>query len=237
MASGERDEERFDGFAPAAFAWFEQLEADNSREWFTAHRDVFEREVRDPMRALLSLVAAEEGGAARLARQHRDTRFSHDKSPYKTRTYGLVEERPGTLAPLYLEVAADGLFAGTGYRNLAADQLDRFRAAVDEEVTGAALADAVAAAEAGGVAVFGEALKRAPRGWPVDHPRVRLLRHKTLVAGRRLAPTRAGIGRDAALAHARATWAAIAPIVAWLDRHVGASELPPPPSRFRRAAG
>jgi uncharacterized protein (TIGR02453 family) len=227
----------FDGFAPAAFAWFEQLEDDNSRAWFAAHRDVFEREVRDPMAALLELVAAEEGGRFRLARQHRDTRFSHDKSPYKTRTYGLVEERPGTLAPLYLEVAADGLFAGTGYRNLAADQLDRFRAAVDEETTGEALADAVAAAEAAGVEVFGEALKRAPRGWPADHPRVRLLRHKMLVAGRRLAPSRDGIAPDAALAHARATWAAIAPTTAWLDRHVGASELPPPPSRFRRAAG
>jgi hypothetical protein len=57
---------------------------------------------------------------------------------------------------------------------------------------------------------------------------VRLLRHRSLVAGSRLdAGAGAGIPRDAALGHARSTWAACQAMNAWLDAHVGASELPP----------
>jgi hypothetical protein len=86
----------------------------------------------------------------------------------------------------------------------------------------------MASARARGVENFGEALKTVPRGYPREHPRVRLLRHKSLVAGRRLDPGPAGIARDAALGHARSTWAACAALNAWLDAHVGASEIPPP---------
>jgi len=81
----------------------------------------------------------------------------------------------------------------------------------------------VASAHAAGVETFGEALKTAPRGYSKDHPRVGLLRHRSLVAGRRLNPKAKGIGRDAALNHARAAWAACAPMNAWLDEHVGAA--------------
>jgi hypothetical protein len=84
----------------------------------------------------------------------------------------------------------------------------------------------MAAAEAAGLETFGEALKTAPRGYARDHPRVPLLRHKALVAGRRLEPGAEGIARDAALDHVRTAWAACAPLTAWLDRHVGASEIP-----------
>jgi hypothetical protein len=87
--------------------------------------------------------------------------------------------------------------------------------------------------QAAGIETFGEALKTAPRGYPRDHPRVRLLRHKSLVAGLRLDPRAKGIKRDAALDHARTTWAACAPLNAWLDEHVGLTDLPVEP-RYRR---
>lgn len=217
----------FSGFKPAAFAWFEELEEHNERDWFHAHREVYEQQVRGPLEALLEHGAATRGGVVHLARQNRDTRFSHDKSPYKTRTYGVVHERPGSQAGLYAEVSADGLFAGGGYYMLLPDQLERYRAAILSERSGPVLAAAVAEVEAAGVEVFGEALKRAPRGIDPDHPRVRLLRHKMLVAGDRLAPGARGISARRGLRHVDRVWDALAPMNAWLDRHVGASAMEP----------
>jgi uncharacterized protein (TIGR02453 family) len=162
----------------------------------------------------------------KMFRQHRDIRFSADKSPYKTTTYGLIVGGPDSLASLYAQLSRRGLFAGTGYHFLAADQLTRFRDAIADDATGPGLERAIAGAEAAGLETFGDALKTAPRGYARDHPRVRLLRHKSLIAGRRLDPGATGIARNAALRHTRTTWDACAPINAWLDEHVGASRIP-----------
>ncbi len=212
----------FDGFPRAAFEWFAGLEADNSKAYFAANRDTYETAVRGPLEELLEQFADELGGRVKLFRQHRDVRFSHDKSPYKTTTYGLVIDRPDSLAGLYAQLSSAGLFAGTGYHMLERDQLTRFRDAIADDRAGPKLERAVAAVHEAGVETFGEALKTAPRGVPKDHPRVALLRHKSLVGGRRLDAKAKGIGRKAALDHARATWTACAPMNAWLDEYVGA---------------
>jgi uncharacterized protein (TIGR02453 family) len=221
-------------FGPEAFAWFAGLEEDNSRAWFTAHRDVYDAAVRGALEELLEDLADELGGGrVKVFRQHRDTRFSQDKSPYKTRTYGIIGERPASRAPLYLQLSREGLFAGTGYYAMAGDQLARFRAAVDDEAAGTALERILAGVHAHGVETWGEALKTAPRGFPRDHPRVGLLRHKMLIAGRRLAPDRrsGAIGDAAARGFARETWAASEPLNRWLDEHVGESTSPAPTRR------
>jgi uncharacterized protein (TIGR02453 family) len=158
-----------------------------------------------------------------MFRQNRDVRFSRDKSPYKTTTYGLIIGRPDSLAGLYAQLSSAGLFAGTGYHMLEADQLTRFRDATVDDSTGPALEGAVARVHAAGIETFGEALKTAPRGYRRDHPRAELLRHKSLIAGARRDAGRKGISRDAALEHVRTTWDACAPLNAWLDAHVGAS--------------
>jgi uncharacterized protein (TIGR02453 family) len=168
----------------------------------------------------------------KLFRQHRDVRFSHDKSPYKLTTYGLIAERPGSYAALYAQLSSAGLFAGSGYYRLAADQLERFRDGVDDDTAGPDLEAAVASAEASGAEIFGVALKSAPRGYNRDHPRIALLRHKSLFGGRRLAAGPNGLTAANALTHTRRTWAACTAINGWLDAHVGASELPAE-SRFR----
>ncbi|HEU0317423.1 MAG TPA: DUF2461 family protein, partial [Solirubrobacteraceae bacterium] len=87
----------FDGFPPEAFAWFAGLEADNSKAWFTAHRETYDRAVRGALEALLDDLAGELGGEVRMFRQNRDVRFSADKSPYKTTTYGVIVARPDGL--------------------------------------------------------------------------------------------------------------------------------------------
>jgi uncharacterized protein (TIGR02453 family) len=204
----------FRGFTTDVFAWFAGLERDNSRSYFTATRDFYEEHVRGALEAMFDALRDEFGGDVKVFRQQRDLRFSADRSPYKTRTYGVLGGR------LYAQISATGLYAGTGYHQLAPDQLERFRAAVADDRSGPELEAAVAAARAAGLETAGRALKTAPRGYARDHPRLELLRHRALIAGRALPPGD-GIPAGAALAHASSTWRAAAPLNAWLDAYVG----------------
>lgn len=215
----------FQGFSPAVFEWFAGLESDNSKAYFTATRSLYEEEVRGGVEAMLDELSAEFGGAVRVFRQQRDLRFTPDKSPYKTQTYGILHGVPGAGAGLYAQLSARGLYAGTGYYQMARDQLERFRDAVVDDRAGPALAAAAAAARDAGLELEGESLRTAPRGYPRDHERIELLRHRQLIAGRRL-PGAGGIARDAALGHVAATWRAAAPLNTWLDEHVGPSTVP-----------
>ena len=219
--------DRFRGFGPQVFAWFSGLEADNTKAYFTATRELYEAEVRGGLAALLDELGTELDGTARVFRQQRDLRFTADKTPYKTRTYGVVQGVPWAGAGLYAELSARGLYAGSGLYQLASDQLGRYRAAVDDDEYGDALVAAVAAAEDAGLDIEGHSLRTAPRGYPRDHPRIDLLRRRALIAGLRLAPGADGIGRDAALAHVGDTWLAARPLTSWLDEHVGPSDLAP----------
>ena len=73
----------FTGFPEAALDFYDDLEADNTRSFWTAHADVYATCVRTPMKELADALA-EDFGDAKLFRPHRDVRFSKDKSPYKT---------------------------------------------------------------------------------------------------------------------------------------------------------
>jgi uncharacterized protein (TIGR02453 family) len=216
----------FEGFGPPVFAWFGGLEQDNTKAYFTATRELYETAVRGGLEALLEELGAELEGTARVFRQQRDLRFTPDKTPYKTRTYGIVQGVPWASAGLYAELSAHGLYAGSGLHQLASDQLERYRAAVDDDTKGDALAAAVAGAQDAGLQVEGRSLRTTPRGYPRDHPRIELLRRRALIAGLRLAPTDAGIGRDAALTHVADTWLAARPLTTWLAENVGPSTLP-----------
>jgi uncharacterized protein (TIGR02453 family) len=209
-------------FGAGAIAWFEGLERDNSRAYFAGTRAIFENEVRGPFERMLEELSAEFGGEAKVFRQHRDVRFSPDKSPYKTRTYGILHSLPGSAAALYAEISARGLYAASGYWRMAGDQLVRYRAAVDDAVAGEALAGVVVAMREAGLDLAPPALKTTPRGIARDHPRGELLRYKDLIAGRRLAPGPT-LAVPAARDHVAATWSAARPLVAWLDEHVRAS--------------
>jgi uncharacterized protein (TIGR02453 family) len=216
--------ERFEGFGPDVREWFLGLERDNSRDYFAATRPFFEARVRGQMAALLDELAAKLGGAARMFRQHRDVRFSHDKSPYKTNTYGVIGGTPLAAAGLYLSISADGLVAGSGYHVMARDQLERYRSAVADDARGPALAAAASGVRRAGLELWGESLATAPRGYPREHARIELLRRTSLSLGT-LRPFGDGVGRGEALRFATRTWRAAAPVTAWLDEHVGPSAL------------
>jgi uncharacterized protein (TIGR02453 family) len=216
---------KFEGFGPKVQKWFKGLEADNSREYFNGTRDFFEESIRDQMEALLTELSAKFGGDVKMFRQNRDIRFSPDKSPYKTNTYGVLYGSEIAAQGLYASISANGLVAGSGYHMMARDQLERYREGVASDRDGPALEKLVAKVEKGGLELWGESVATAPRGYPKDHPRIELLRRKSLSLGSTLKFGR-GIGRSEGLKFVGATWRATAPVTGWLDAHVGASTSP-----------
>jgi uncharacterized protein (TIGR02453 family) len=214
----------FTGFGPKALDWFTGLEADNSKAYFETTRDEWQLQVREPLERLLEELAVDLGGTVKVFRQNRDIRFSKDKSPYKTSTYGVVHLPEGE-SGLYVAISAQGLHAGSGYYQMAKDQLERYRDAV-QGTDGANLDAAVEEMEAAGVELHGSALKSAPRGVAKDHPRIRLLRMKDVLAMGRLGPAETLEARRPK-DFARWVWDISRPVMAWMDAHVGASTAPP----------
>jgi uncharacterized protein (TIGR02453 family) len=207
----------FKGWPESALAFYEGLEADNSKAYWLDHKETYERDVKGPMDALLSELTAEFGGP-KLFRPYRDTRFSRDKSPYKTAIAARVGESG------YVQFSADGLFAGGGMYHMMPDQLARFREAIDADKTGKRLEAVVATVNGSGLNVHAmEELKTAPKGYPKDHPRIELLRMKGVVASRSWEPAawlRTAGAKKRIVDALRAT----KPLLKWLDDHVGPSD-------------
>ena len=215
----------FKGIPGGATTFFAELAADNRRDWWLANKDRFDADVRDPMRALLDELEPAWGTLVAF-RMNRDTRFSADKSPYKTAHAAMGETEGGSAH--YVQLSADGLFVGAGMYHLARDQLARFRDAVGDDRTGRKLLAAVDDVRRAGLEVTGGAsqLSSAPRGWPRDHPRIEQLRWTGCIANRSFGAP-AWLQTRRAFTEVDRTWARAAPIVDWLDVNVGPSELPP----------
>ncbi|MGH2653131.1 MAG: DUF2461 domain-containing protein [Actinomycetota bacterium] len=208
----------FRGWPVEALEFFEGLEADNTKTYWQEHRDVYQGLVRAPMEELLEELAP-QWGQGRIFRPYRDIRFSADKSLYKTHIGAVVGDG-------YIQLSADGLGAGCGMYEMARDQLDRYRRAVAEERWGAELATMVAEARAAGLEITGhEVLKTAPKGYPRDHPRIELLRHKGLITWREW-PAGAWLGTRRAKDRVVEFFERSRPINRWLGTHVGPSTLP-----------
>ena len=215
----------FKGWPASALEFYVGLESDNSKAYWTAHKPTYDECVRAPFLEL-STVIEREFGPLHVFRPNRDTRFAKDKSPYKTAAAAVTEGEGG--AAYYVQLSANGLYAGSGYYMLASDQLERFRAAVAAERTGPKLAAAIAALRKQRYEVAArEELKRAPRGFAPDHPRVELLRMKGIHVGRTFGAPK-WIHSGAAAERIVAAWRDASVVNRWLDRHVGPSTLPPP---------
>src|SRR6201996_767538 len=146
----------FSGWPTAALEFYEGLEADNSKAYWTHRKAVYQEQVLRPMEELLEQLAP-EFGSTKIFRPYRDIRFSADKTPYKTHI-GAVLGRTS-----YVQFSADGLGAGAGMWHLEPDQLARYRAAVAADGTGADLDAIIAELEKAGVEIHGhESLKSAP---------------------------------------------------------------------------
>ena len=133
----------FQGIGKQALPFFKALAFHQTKEWFEANRGLFESEVKAPLEALaLDLGAAFakakipiKGDRKSLFRIHRDTRFSKDKSPYKTNA-GLAMTRSGAKndpGVIYFHLAPDGCFAAAGFYHPEPLDLARMRRAVARE--------------------------------------------------------------------------------------------------------
>lgn len=207
----------FRGFPSDAVEFYAGLEADNSKDWWAAHKQVYEESVRQPIEALLAELEP-AFGPGKVFRPYRDTRFSSDKSPYKTHQGAFVAVDDGL--GYYVQLDADGLYVGGGFHHHAPDQVTRYREAVDDDDSGAALTSLVGDLEASGMEIGGEVLKTRPRGVPEDHPRLELMRHKSLTAGRRHGAP-AWLATRRVLSKVRDDWESMRPLVDWISTYVG----------------
>jgi uncharacterized protein (TIGR02453 family) len=211
----------FDGWPDEALEFFEGLEADNTKEYWQPRKPVYERSVKAPMEALLAEVEG-EFGSFKLMRPYRDIRFSADKTPYKTNVGAWSSTGTGGV---YVSFSANGLYSGGGTWHLSRDQLSRYRQAIDGaageelEAIGSRLAES-------GFEIDGrETLKRAPKGWPQDHPRIKLLRYMAVLVGRHFPPA-PWMATAEVKDRVVEVWRIAKPVNMWLDAHVGPAESP-----------
>jgi uncharacterized protein (TIGR02453 family) len=210
----------FRGWPAEAIEFYEGLEADNTRAYWQDHKKEYEEIVKGPMVELLAELEG-EFGAGKIFRPFRDVRFSKDKSPYKT-AIGATLERGG-----YVQFSAHGLAAGSGYYVMMPDQLEQYRRAVDDDKSGEELVGIAAVLRKAKIDVAAhDTLKTAPKGYPKDHPRIDLLRHKGLIAWKQW-PVAAWMGTAKAKQRVVDFFVAARPLTHWLDTNVGPSVTPP----------
>ncbi|OLT09765.1 hypothetical protein BJF78_06010 [Pseudonocardia sp. CNS-139] len=198
-------------------AFLRELAADNTREFWAAHRRRH-GDVLGPARALAAALEP-EFGPVRVFRPTVNRRFRPDAPPYRTDTGGAAASAGGCVLAVVLS-AAD-LRVAAGHWLFDPGQLRRYRAAVDGE-PGGRLAQLLARLD--GLTLDRERrLVGAPRGFRTGHPRIDLLRQRGLQVGAAW-PVGEWIGSREPLHRVRAAWRAAAPVVAWLDAHVGAGE-------------
>nr|WP_185907169.1 DUF2461 family protein [Streptomyces sp. WAC04770] len=235
----------FSGFPPSALRLYADLAAGNDKKtWRLRLRERYERDVRAPMDELAAELTAHfapagsggpgttgAAGAAGLAGEPagvrvlgpvRDTRMSHDKSPYKTYQGAYLDLLP--CLGLWVHVDRDGLYASGRWYPYGGAEVARFRAAVQDEDGGTELAEIAGRLRDRGFTLGGDRLKSRPRGVPADHPRLDLLRHRKIDAGRRYGPGD-GLHTPRALDLVRETWELVRPLLDWM----AARDLTPPP--------
>ncbi|WP_308200700.1 DUF2461 domain-containing protein [Aeromicrobium fastidiosum] len=208
----------FTGFPEAALDFYDDLEMDNTKTFWEAHRDVHATAVAAPMKALTAALA-DEFGDAKIFRPYRDVRFSKDKTPYKTHQGAFVAKGPST--GYYVQVGAPGVRVGVGFYEASGPRLASVREAIVDQRRGAELEEVLAALAGAGWELGGDRLKTAPRGYSADHPRIELLRHKSMTLGKAYGfePV---IHTPELLDRVRADWREATPFVEWVLRYARA---------------
>lgn len=187
---------RYVGFTPATVAFLRELKSNNNREWFNRNKRRYEEDVLEvaldfiqsmhgPLLEIaphFTAIPKRVGGS--LMRVYRDTRFSRDKTPYKT-NIGIQfrhEQAKDVHSPgYYVHVQPDQVFLGVGMWRPPRDAL----AAIRERISGEPAEWRRAVSDPAFVSCFrlgGESLKRAPRGYDPGHPAIEDLKRKDFIA-------------------------------------------------------
>jgi len=198
----------FSGFSPDAVDFLVELAQNNDRSWFQPRKAEYERLLREPMEALVAALAErlEARGIPLRAdpkrsifRIYRDTRFSKDKSPYKTHLAanfpwidpdGSEDREGGHAGGGYFNLEPGNHYVGGGLYMASKERLTAFRQAiVDDPGRVRAALEEPGFLEAFGPVSTHDPFKRNPPGWPVDHPMAELFRYRDIVFGRPMADT------------------------------------------------
>jgi len=207
----------FTGIPEAALDFYDDLELDNTRSFWADHREVYELSVRAPMTAL-GRAMEREFGEPKVFRPYRDVRFAKDKTPYKTHQGVFVAHGPST--GWYVQVAAPGVRVSAGFYDASSTRLARIREAIDDPRRGTDLERILEKLQADGWEVGGDRLKTAPRGYDVRHPRIELLRHRSLFVSKSYGfdPV---IHTPKLLDMVQADWRAATSFVTWVADNAG----------------
>jgi len=223
----------FDGFTKGTLAFLGDLAEHNDREWFAANRQRYETEVLERQKAFVTAmgdVVTELAGASggpihaeprvsgSIFRINRDTRFTRDKSPYKTHAdvWFWVGDDRKTAPGYFVRIVANGVWIGGGAHMLSPDGLAQMRQAIAAEPSGSEVQRVVDGLRAMGYVVGDEAYKRVPRGFPADHPRAALLRFGSLHAMQRGLTVPPEFFSAGFVDWCATRFADVAPLVEWL---------------------
>jgi uncharacterized protein (TIGR02453 family) len=224
-------------FTPAALRFFRQLEINNNKPWFEAHRAEYEREVREPMRALIEEITTRVarfatemyGDTVRgMFRINRDIRFSRDKSPYKTHAAcwfhhrnakkNVGSEASEGSAGFYFHLQPGGRsFVGGGLWMPPRPQLNRIRDAIADDAAG--FSRMARKLNAYGGLSDESMLKRMPRGFAEDHPAAKWLRYTSFTSGRALTDSRVTSAELPKLLERE--FKGLLPLVRWINGALG----------------
>ena len=165
---------------PESLEFLRELEANNDREWFRRNRGRYDEHLLAPARALADKLS--DLGRPHFFRLYNNRRFR--LGLFLKEQLG-VAIGYGAAGGFYFELSLDGLLVAAGLHRPAADQLERFRAAIDDDRKARGFERGLAAARRAGLAPAEPELKRAPRGYPMDHPRIDHLRRRRLTVSSR----------------------------------------------------
>ncbi len=193
------DSHAFSGFPRAGIQFLADLAANNNREWFELNKKVYQDQLLIPAQEFVIALGmrlqeispgisydSRTNGSGSLMRIYRDTRFSKDKTPYKTNISMSFWEGPGKKMSnpgffVRFEPSGGGIYVGQHVFEKA--KLSAYRDAVLDDQMGPELERAIAEVVAvEGYEVGGEHYKRVPASYDADHPRAEYLKYNGLWA-------------------------------------------------------
>lgn len=186
----------FEGFPKDGIDFLKKLKKNNNRDWFALHKQEFEESVKLPMQCYIESLKPHFADFApgidahpkrSLFRIYRDTRFSKDKTPYKTHMAAHFVPRGDAKGFLgsgyYVHIEPGEVFLGGGIYMPDNDQLKKIRKGIAEHSKEFIAIINNAPFKKSFGAISGEKLQRIPHGYPPDHPMAEYLKLKQFFVG------------------------------------------------------
>lgn len=194
----------FDGFKEEALAFLDEIKHNNTKEWFENNRHRWEEHILIPNKAyveemgehliaLAPLIRAEAKSRGSLFRIYRDTRFSKDKTPIKTKIGIMFWQGSGhrmSSACFYMQYKTNEIFLGTGTRVFKTPLLKKYREYIQIEKNAKALHDIIQSLKNKGIELNEPHYKRLPAGFEEDNPYAYLARYNGLFAYKTFKPNK-----------------------------------------------